>query len=251
MLQTSAATLKTYRPKATYASKQPKLEARSKLRPIFLRGDVVSQSTGSAACELGNTKVICSIHGPRPRRQGGRGEFSDKGTLDVYATYAPFSRRFPDSDAQEKAGRELSRYLETCLGSSVQLSRFPKSALEIHLVVLEDDGSSRSCATLCASFALAKTGIEMIDIVTSCSLRLLPSGEIYVDPELDIENLVQPVCDVAFMTGQQTLSGFEFSSNEALAEERLGELLRVGLDACLEMSRIARLQLKQEFSDGL
>lgn len=54
---------------------------------------------------------------------------------------------------------------------AVRLELLPKSAIDVYITVLENDGTS-SClaaAIIAASTALADAGIEMLDQVTACS----------------------------------------------------------------------------------
>jgi exosome complex component MTR3 len=53
------------------------------------------------------------------------------------------------------------------LESSVILNKFPKSVIDVYLLVLESDGSVLSSAINVASLALADAGIDMYDLVSS------------------------------------------------------------------------------------
>jgi 3' exoribonuclease family, domain 1 len=44
--------------------------ARDELRPIYLRGAVLSGAAGSAYYEAGATKLFCAVHGPRAAGSG-------------------------------------------------------------------------------------------------------------------------------------------------------------------------------------
>lgn len=51
-----------------------------------------------------------------------------------------------------------------------QVHRLTKSVVDIHVMVLQADGGELAVATTCASMALADAGIELYDLVTSCSV---------------------------------------------------------------------------------
>ena len=57
--------------------------------------------------------------------------------------------------------------MTSALESSVILQKFPKSAIDIYLIVLESDGSVLSSSINAASLALADAGIDMYDLVSS------------------------------------------------------------------------------------
>jgi polyribonucleotide nucleotidyltransferase len=46
------------------------------LRPIAIKTGIAAEASGSAFVRIGNTQVICSIHGPRATQRTG-GDFSD------------------------------------------------------------------------------------------------------------------------------------------------------------------------------
>lgn len=52
----------------------------------------------------------------------------------------------------------------------LQVHRLTKSVVDIHVMVLQADGGELAVATTCASMALADAGIELYDLVTSCSV---------------------------------------------------------------------------------
>ncbi|KAG0173681.1 hypothetical protein DFQ28_009183 [Apophysomyces sp. BC1034] len=138
------------------------------VRPIFLKTGLVTQANGSAYIEVGNTKVVCAVYGPRQLKKSG---FSKNGTLNCEFKFSTFScakRRGHLRDPQEK---EYSQILCQALAPSVRLELLPKSAIDIYVNVLENDGTS-SClaaAIVASSVALADAGIEMLDQVTACS----------------------------------------------------------------------------------
>ena len=66
--------------------------------------------------------------------------------------------------------RDLSRKVENAISSSVRLSLYPKTVINIHVLILQDAGGAAAAATTCASLALVDAGIECHDIVAACSV---------------------------------------------------------------------------------
>ncbi|KAI7855832.1 ribosomal protein S5 domain 2-type protein [Circinella umbellata] len=149
------------------------------LRPIFLKTGLVTQANGSAYIEVGNTKAVCAVYGPRQLKRAG---FSSNGTLNCEFKFSTFSctkRRAHMRDSEEKG---YSQVLVQALAPAVRLELLPKSAIDIYVNVLENDGTS-SClaaAIVAASTALADAGIEMLDQVTACS-AVLSKKQIIMD----------------------------------------------------------------------
>ncbi|GAA5811077.1 hypothetical protein MFLAVUS_004506 [Mucor flavus] len=150
------------------------------IRPVFLKTGLVSQASGSAYIEVGNTKVTCAVYGPRQLKKAA---FSRNGTLNCdfkFATFSCTKRRGQMKDAEEK---EFSQVLVQALSPAVRLELLPKSAVDIYVSVLENDGTS-SClaaAIIASSVALADAGIEMLDQVTACSTVFTKNQHILMD----------------------------------------------------------------------
>ncbi|KAI8387264.1 ribosomal protein S5 domain 2-type protein [Blakeslea trispora] len=150
------------------------------LRPIFLKTGLITQANGSAYIEVGNTKVTCAVYGPRQLKKA---EFSNLCKLYCdfrFSTFSCTKRRGQTRDAEEK---EFSQILVEALTPAVRVELLPKSAIDIYVTVLENDGTS-SClaaAIVASSVALADAGIEMLDQVTACSTVLTKDQEILMD----------------------------------------------------------------------
>jgi len=157
------------------------------VRPIFARVGAISRARGSSYVELGRTKVICAVYGPREVSR--REEFSMNGQLLCYMKYARFSsltqHRQHQQDMQE---RELSQVLREALEPAVILDKFAKSRMDIFVTVLEDDGGCLACAITAASLALTHARVDMFDLVIGASLRCCEQL-IVVDPSSDEEQL--------------------------------------------------------------
>ena len=77
--------------------------------------------------------------------------------------------------------RELSTALSAALSASVQLDRYPKSTVAVHVLVVEDDGSALAAAISCASLALADASILVYDLVAACSCSYGAEGALALD----------------------------------------------------------------------
>ncbi|KAM9461063.1 exosome complex component MTR3 [Clarias gariepinus] len=152
------------------------------VRPVFARCGLVSQAKGSAYVEAGNTKIICSVYGPRETERKDETDMKS-GRLVCDFRLAPFSSPKRGAWIQGAEERDLSAALAESLNPGVCLHRYPRAQVDVNVVVLENDGSVLAHAVTCASMALADAGIEMYDTVLGCALR--QDGERrLVDPEL-------------------------------------------------------------------
>ncbi|XP_051884129.1 exosome complex component MTR3 [Pristis pectinata] len=139
-------------------------------RPVFARAGLVSQADGSVYAECGRTKLLCAVYGPREaerreeRRRGGA-------ALGCEFRFAPFSCKKRAAWIQGNLEKEYSSIMEQSLQPAICLHKYPRSQIEVYVMVLENDGSTLAAALTCASMALAEAGIEMFDVVVGCSLR--------------------------------------------------------------------------------
>ena len=148
------------------------------LRPIFLRVGAIAKSVGSAYMEAGRSKIMCAVYGPRPDTRASH--FVDVGRIYCQVRFAPFCGL--DVAIAERLEKELPLLVRPALETAVLLNRFPKSVIEIYLLVLELEGDVSSLAITCSSMALADAGIEMYDLVAACSVVKRSSGDVVVDP---------------------------------------------------------------------
>ena len=108
----------------------------NELRGLQISIGAGAQAAGSASIEVGRAKLLCTVHGPRPDAQAAH--FSESGRLLCQVKFAAFSG--VSEDEIERLSRELPLVIHPALEAAVQLTRFPKSLVEVHVLVLEFDG---------------------------------------------------------------------------------------------------------------
>ncbi|WWC68152.1 uncharacterized protein I206_102075 [Kwoniella pini CBS 10737] len=150
-------------------------------RPIFLKTGLISQANGSGYIESGGVKIACSVYGPRPKAP----PYTPQGTLNLEIKFAPFAsdpRRAPLRDTEPI---HLSQLLTQSLIPAIQLEQFPKSSIDIYLLILESDSTSNviSSGLTVASSAIADAGIPMNGLSTGSIVISNKNGQILVDPE--------------------------------------------------------------------
>lgn len=93
---------------------------------------------------------------------------SETGRLSCNVKVAPFA----GVEVPAELEKELPLLVKPALEPAVVLSRFPKSVVEIHILVLEQEGDVVSAAITCASLAMADAEIEMFDLVAASSVAV-------------------------------------------------------------------------------
>ncbi|KAI8149958.1 ribosomal protein S5 domain 2-type protein [Fennellomyces sp. T-0311] len=215
------------------------------IRPIFLRTGLVTQANGSAYIEVGNTKAVCAVYGPRQLKRSG---FSANGTLNCdfkFSTFSCTKRRGHIRDSEEKG---YAQVLVQALAPAVRLELLPKSAIDVYVNVLENDGTS-SClaaAIVAASTALADAGIEMLDQVTACS-ALLAENQIIMDGTDSEEQQKDGSMVVSYMPSLNEVTHILQSGiSEAAATSQAIEQC---IDGCSKIYSVMSTALLQSLND--
>lgn len=176
----------------------------------FIKTGCTSEAKGSCYIEIGNTKVICALYGPReiPKRD----EFNYKiANLHCEFRYATFSSYFNDKfnnagggngnlisiqtnnssslfqqqqqtqqkRQQHSINQNLSSIIEEALKPSILLHKYPKSQIDIYILCIENDFKKQfsnntvlSASIIAASMSLADAHIECYDLVSSYTNNL-------------------------------------------------------------------------------
>jgi exosome complex component MTR3 len=128
------------------------------------------------------------VYGPRPVQS--REGYSDKCRIYCEFKYATFASRTRTQHQRSDGERELSSALVDALSSSVCLDQYPKSSIDIYVMVYEMDGwaSTFSAGVMCASLAMADAGIEMLDLVACSNMAYYSEADtVVVDPNQEDE----------------------------------------------------------------
>ena len=126
---------------------------------------------GSALVEMGLTVALASVRGPFEcsRRSD---ELVDRAIVDVTVKMAPFAsstdRRFVNPNTDRRL-IEASHVLKRVMEAATLLHLYPRSRIEITVVILADDGSRLCAAINSATLALQDAGIAMKDFACACS----------------------------------------------------------------------------------
>ncbi|KAM7270392.1 hypothetical protein ACFE04_029606 [Oxalis oulophora] len=154
-----------------------RLDGRRPLEMRQLRAKIgaVAKADGSAVFEVGNTKVIAAVYGPREVQNRSQ-LLSDKALVRCEYSMANFStgdrKRKPKGD---RRSTEISLVIRQTMEACIMTHLMPRSQIDIFVQVLQADGGTRSACINAASLALADAGIPMSDLVTSCSAGYLNS----------------------------------------------------------------------------
>ncbi|KAL4923959.1 3' exoribonuclease family protein [Aspergillus undulatus] len=186
---------------ATAAERPQRQRQPNELRKIFLKTGLIPTASGSSYLEFepsaslsaarsspkyltpatSSLKLACTVHGPKPLPRSAT--FSPNLVLTTHVKYAPFAARKRKGHIRDASERDLGVHLETALRGVIVAERWPKSALDITITILEAEDDRwwgdapdshdaawgmmnvlAGCVTA-ASAAIADARIDCLDLV--------------------------------------------------------------------------------------
>ncbi|CAK7262762.1 Exosome non-catalytic core component [Sporothrix epigloea] len=235
---------------------------------------------GSSSWEMGNTKVMCVLTGPRepgPKRAGtvsagggttGAGNETEAEVIVniVVAGFSTVDRR--RRGRADKRIQEMSATVARTLASVLHTHLYPRSAITFSLHVLSQDGSLLAALLNAATLAAVDAGIPMTDYVVACSAGSTASdsaadnnasGADAADPLLDLnlqEEQELPSLTVATLGATDRVAALVCESR--VQASRLEGMLAVAVDGCKQVRalvdrvvREAGLAIAKESGVGL
>lgn len=168
--------------KAEYVNKHGKrFDGRTvdETRPIRIEVGVVPQADGSSYLEWGQNKVIAAVYGPR--------ECLPKHTASPYKAVVRYTYRMATFSVPDrknpKPGRrdiEISKVSSEAFERAIFTEKFPNTAIDIFVEVLDSNAGTRIAALTAASVAVADAGIPMRDLISGVAVGRA-GGHIIVD----------------------------------------------------------------------
>ena len=181
---------------------------------------------GSAIFEIGNTKVLATVVGPREAlEKTSIASETDSGYLSVKIHAAAFSSTSGERRARnDRRLSEWSRIVEQAFTSSVMSESFPRSQVDVFVEVLNADGGVLAAIVNAINLALIDAGVPMRDYVVAVCVAYVQNTAV-LDPNRQEESGNSPTITFAFLprTGQVVLVNAE----PRMASEKLGSLFSI------------------------
>lgn len=154
----------------------------NQIRDMFLKLGDIDTADGYCFYSLGNTKVLCTICGPKPEN---RGSYSEIGRVRLKVATL---KQNPLDNAYEKRDKEIEALLIEVINRIIFLDKYKGCCIFIRCIILKGDGGELSAVLTSISLALIKAGIETRDIISSisvCLLRCLKTNRTFNLVDLD------------------------------------------------------------------
>ncbi|KAK9640111.1 Exosome non-catalytic core component [Aspergillus fumigatus] len=184
----------------TYPLTKLRLDGRrwNELRLLQAQISTNPASSGSSFLSMGNTSIMCSVHGPAEGKRGdatGGAAGSAGAVVEVDVNIAGFAgvdrrRRAGGSDRQSS---RIATILRSAFQSHLHTHLYPHSTISIHVSVLSADGSLLAAAVNACTLALVDAGIPMPGLLSACTSGMSGSASTprdarndFLDPLLDL-----------------------------------------------------------------
>lgn len=139
------------------------------LRPIMAEVGIIPNADGSALFAFGKTVAIAAVYGPKPLHPQHMQE-PDRGIIRCSYNMLPFSVTERAKPGPNRRSKEISMVAGNALAAVVDLTKFPGTVIDVEIMILQANASTRCAGINAAAMALAHAGISMKEMVSSVSI---------------------------------------------------------------------------------
>ena len=131
------------------------------IRPIKAEIGIIPNADGSAMFAFGETVAIAAVYGPKPLHPQHMQD-PEKGIIRCNYNMLPFSVTERAKPGPSRRSKEISMITENALSGVVDLKRFPGTVIDIEIMILQANASTRCAGINAAAMALAHPGIVIM-----------------------------------------------------------------------------------------
>ena len=200
----------------------------------------VLPADGSAYIEQGNTKVMVSVCGPHEATK--RRQLHDRAMLSCEYVAAPYAAgEYKAQSHGDRTAAELAAAVRRTFEPVVQAHLYPRSQIDISIMVLQADGGVRCAAINAATLALIDAGIALEDFVCACS-----AGSVHGALLLDLNSLEDGTgaeLSVGFLPRSERVGYLQLDSK--LSVTAADEVLNFALEGCRQVYEALQAVVQQ------
>ena len=212
-------------------------------RPIMIKAGVLKNADGSAYIEFGANKILCGVYGPRdvhPKHLAN----TETGILRCRYHMEPYSVTERKNPAPSRREIEISKVVKEALEPAVILKKFPRTAVDVYIEILQADGGTRCAALDAASVALADAGIPMRDLVSACAAGKV-ADTIILDVNNEEDQAGQADMPIGYMPNLDKITLLQLDG--VLSSEEYKKCLEVGIKGCKIVYELQKKALNEKY----
>ena len=216
------------------------------IRPMRAEVGVVPNADGSALFATGKTVAIATVYGPKELHPANKRK-PDRALIRCEYHMLPFSVSERARPGQNRRSKEIGMITENALAAVVDLKKFPQSAIDVQVLILQADAGTRCAGINAAAMALAHAGIDMKEMVASISIGKI-DDKIVVDitkEEEDYEGGEGPT-DIPFTLTSNSKECTHLQLDGKIQTHRFKEVIDAAIVACEKVHDVQKRALKGE-----
>jgi exosome complex component RRP41 len=239
----------------------------SELRRIQASIGQAGKAEGSAYLEVGNTKIHCSVFGPREATGNSLGSQHRKqessSILNVELNLATFGQagasgnRARRNPKYSRKNMELCAFVRSAFESVILSSSFSRSSaghnntqIDVFVQVLQSDGSLLSCIVNAVGLALVDAGVPMQDWVSAASVSAACSDAQVLISDPNWAEECTKISTLTVAVAQRSGEIVACSSKGKFHIERLPEVVRVAVESSAKVHKILDAFLLQKVRES-
>jgi exosome complex component RRP41 len=208
---------------------------------------VLQNANGSAIVKLGKTTAIAAVYGPRelfPKHL----QSNDKALLKCHYAMAPFSTNERVKPGPSRRSSEISKVTRDSLMPAIFAEEFPRTTIDVYIVITQANAGTRTAGINAASLALADAGVPMRDLVASVA-----AGKIKNEYLLDLtgEEEEETECDlpIAYMPRQKKFTLLQMDGD--VSKEDVKHIISLAVKGCEILYEKQKQALKEKWLSGV
>jgi len=198
------------------------------LRPVEMQVGILSNADGSAMVSLGKTKAIAAVYGPRELHPKHR-QNNERAILQCNYVMAPFSTNERVRPGPSRRSVEISKVTREALEPALFLEDFPRTTIDVYIIVLQAHSGTRTAGINAASLALADAGVQMKDLVSAVAVGKI-NGNYVMDLAGKEEEVTQCDIPVAYMPRYKKLTLLQMDGD--LPDKDVKNLIKLAVKGC-------------------
>ena len=158
---------------------------------------------------------------------------------------APFATMERNRPGPSRRSIEISKVTRQALEPILFLEEFPKTAIDVHIEVLEADASTRIVGLNAAALALADAGVPMRDLICACA-----AGKVEGHVILDVAGKEDTEGDldlpVAYYPGKKQITLLQMDGLTDSNEVK--EIIKLALRGCEKIYETQKNALREKYA---
>lgn len=214
------------------------------LREMDAKIGVIKNADGSAMFRFGDTIAIAAVYGPKhlhPQHL----QNPKRGVLRCFYDMLSFSVPERKKPGPSRRSQEISKVTEWALDGALDLDKFPNTAVDIYIEILQANASTRCAGINAAAMALAHAGVPMKELISAVSIGKI-DDKIVVDVSKEEEDYEEGegATDIPIAFNARTGKISLLQLDGKITTEQMKEAIKAGEKACKEIYELQKKVLK-------